>query len=253
VIEGEGTQSNFTQETEEIVNELSADWKANRDPQHQPFVLLVGGLQGSGKTTLLRSIQDELTMEIIAGDQIRQHLLDVQVPLEKVSKLVEYASLQLLQRALHLGISVTRICEMMQKHKGIPYRQYSVLLQAPQEVLEQRIVNRPHIPGVYSGTVQELCAHAVRYGNIDKAAYDLVVSTEHTAPESLRQLVLSKLHAIQAHQSGNQQTVSETNLSNSYPPTTGTLGDDQCIENALFFPPKTAIIWGGWKAYRKNG
>ncbi len=157
----------------------------------KPLLILLAGFQGSGKTTLAKKLAHEYNLKLISPDEIRQELFDqgVKFSADFVS-LVDQTRDEQIKKLIIAGKSVIcdtnmipqRIAKIKRDLIGQNYELVTVFLDAPREVLAQRVGNRPQIEGVYRGTGGELEQSMTTHGDIAKEDYDMVINTEKNSP-----------------------------------------------------------------------
>jgi cytidylate kinase len=173
----------------------------------QPILLLIGGFQGSGKTTALDVLHSDTDLVIIFLDEIRQQMLDDSIPLDnEFIRLVNSIKYGLLDRLLEHNFSIAldqalypdRIAITKQILKRFPsYSLKTVFLNAPYEILVQRVADRPKQPNRYKGTVEQLEQniknYTNRYGDMMDYDFDMKIDTSKHDPLTVASLISQSL------------------------------------------------------------
>lgn len=190
----------------ELVNTISAKWVRSKETPKQPVLLLMGGFQGSGKTSVTEEIARSVPLITVSSDEIR-FLLFQKIPFSEVlfvhtvnatrNRLVKVA----LQTGEHVVVDLfctkPRVALFSAMTKNTPYEVLSVYLNASQNILVKRMQDRPKLPGKYKGTLDQLMAGFVAYGEIDKSIYDIILDSGNTTIPELSKIVLERIQQMQ--------------------------------------------------------
>ena len=170
--------------------------------REKPCVLLLGGFQGSGKTTTLDSLSQKLGLVVISPDEIRHNLFAEghTFSLDFV-KIVNATKFALIEEALSRGyvtavdqaLTPDRVKMVKEVTGGSQTEIVSIFLVAPKDILRQRVLTRPSLPGRYTGKVDELEAslakYEERYGDPSQNGYDLVIDTSKNDLQKVTDLI----------------------------------------------------------------
>lgn len=180
-----------------LTNAISLSWKFKEKPPAKPVLVYLGGFQGSGKTTTLELVRPDLDLIIISTDEIRHQLFEGGWEVnEKFKHTVNATRNSLLRKALakghHIAIDQRTTQQRIELAKKIAqevnknYRLVFVYLDAPENVLKQRVVTRQPFPGKYNGTLEELMVdiNTTAYP-INLGLYDRVIDSSRTNPQAI--------------------------------------------------------------------
>ena len=182
---------------DDLVEEISSKWQFPKKKPEVPILLLMAGYQGSGKTTTLKSLQRDLGLIITSPDEIRHKLFARGLPFsEDFVKTVNQTHAALIKKVGKTGYSFAVDSIMTPKRiewllkcledEGVTnYKVVKVLLNAPVDVLIDRVKTRPAMDNLYKGTVEELEASMKEHGELDPLAYDLVIDTSKASLEDV--------------------------------------------------------------------
>lgn len=190
-----------------LVEKIVQNWDLSLPQPEHPFLVMLGGFQGSGKTTTIETFKSTNHVLVVSPDEIRHHLFAQQYPFsEAFVRLVNATKFALIRKVLELGysgivdqaITPDRVEQTQQIVAQFPQYQFlTVFLNAPVEVLQQRVTERQPAPGRYKGTVAELetsmAAYTQRYGTPQPDEYDLFIDTTKHAPQEVVSVLPKKL------------------------------------------------------------
>lgn len=194
----ENTELGDKKIADEIATEISSSWKFKGHPPTIPVLLFMGGFQGSGKTTVLDILRENLDLAIVSSDEIRYKLIERKWNIdEKFRQTVNATRNLLLRKALLTRQNVAidqfiteeriRIAKEIVDQSGEKYKIIYVYLDAPDEVLIERVRTRQPITGKYNGTVEELMVDFQKRGAPNYGLFDRVIDSSKTIPQQIVQ------------------------------------------------------------------
>lgn len=181
---------------DEIAAEISSSWKFKGHPPKIPVLLFMSGFQGSGKTTVIDVLKQDLDLAVVSSDEIRYKLFERRWENdEKFRQTVNVARNALLRKALETGYNITidqfvtkervEVAERIVRESGKGYKLLFIYLDAPEEVLIDRVKKREPVPGKYNGTVEELMADFQKRGYPNYGMFDRVIDSSNKTPQQL--------------------------------------------------------------------
>lgn len=169
-----------------LVTDISNRWTIPPTESPNPTLILFGGFQGSGKTSVTEALTEHLQFITVSPDEIRHELFKhIEYSEPVFSHTVHAARNELVKKAfntrrhvvLDQNATPARLALNHMLAAQYHYHVLSIYLDAPKEILEQRVTNRKPKPGQYNGTVEELRASMDQQPEVDKTVFDHVFNT----------------------------------------------------------------------------
>lgn len=192
-------QGDFT--INEVSKKLIERWEI-KNQEKKPVLLWMGGFQGAGKTSVIENLKNKINFIIISPDEIRHELFERKIEFgEEFVKMVDDVRNKLIESSLKTNNHVVvdqrtteervNLAKILIKNSN--YILKTVYLEAPFEILKERVLSRKQIEGLYKGTVEELETLWKIDGNKNINFHDLIIDTNKNSIEEVANEIKTKI------------------------------------------------------------